>query len=72
MRNISAGGVEISDPQPCPELGSRIEVSIVSADTRLGPLRAEVVRETDAGIALRFLGIDAETRCLVLRELTRF
>lgn len=72
VRNISAGGVEISDPQPRLEVGARVRVGIVSADARLGPLQAEVVRDTEAGIALRFLDIDAATRSQILRELTRF
>jgi hypothetical protein len=71
VRNISAGGVEISDPQPRLEVGARVKIGIVSADVRLGPLQAEVVRDTEAGIALRFLDMDAATRSQILRELTR-
>jgi hypothetical protein len=53
------------------EVGARVKIGIVSADVRLGPLQAEVVRDTEAGIALRFLDMDAATRSQILRELTR-
>lgn len=71
VRNISAGGVEISDPQPKIQVGTKVKVGIVSPGIRLGPLQAEVVRETHVGIALRFLGIDPATRSEILTELGR-
>ena len=71
MRNISAGGVEIADPQPQLGVGSRIKVGIVSTDVKLGPLWAQVVRETEGGIALRFLDVDASVRKLILKEIAR-
>ena len=71
VRNISAGGVEIADPQPQLGVGSKIKVGIVSTDVKLGPLWAQVVRETDGGIALRFLDVDASVRRLILKEIAR-
>ena len=71
VRNISAGGVEISDPQPKLQVGTKVKVGIVSPGIRLGPLQAEVVRETHVGIALQFLGIDPTTRSEILTELRR-
>ena len=71
VRNISAGGVEIEDPQPHLCVGAKIKVGIVSPDVKLGPLWAQVVRETECGIALRFLDIDAAVRRQILREIAR-
>ncbi len=71
VRNISAGGVEISDPQPKLQVGTKVKVGIVSPGIRLGPLQAEVVRETHVGIALQFLGIDPAMRSEILTELRR-
>ncbi len=71
VRNISAGGVEIADPQPHLCVGSKIKVGIVSPDVKLGPLWAQVVRETECGIALRFLDVDAAVRREILRGIAR-
>ncbi len=71
VRNISAGGVEIADPQPHLCVGAKIKVGIVSSDVKLGPLWAQVVRETESGIALRFLDVDAAIRREILREIER-
>ena len=71
VRNISAGGVEIMDPQPNLCVGSKIKVGIVSSDVKLGPFWAQVVRETECGIALRFLDVDTAVRREILKEIAR-
>lgn len=71
VRNLSAGGVEVYRPEPRPAVGTRAHVVLVGDDVRLGPLSAEVVRDTSYGVAMKFLGIDPELRLEILAAMQR-
>ena len=66
VRNLSAGGVEIRNPEPAPKVGTEARIMLHSGDVHLGPLRGEVVRETQSGVAFRFLRVDEATRAQIL------
>jgi hypothetical protein len=71
VRNLSAGGVEIRNPQPLPDVGTQASIHLIAADVTLGPLAGEVVRETAGGIAFRFLDVNAELRSEIISAIQR-
>lgn len=71
VRNLSAGGVEISNPVPRPAVGDKARLALISGDLRLDKLEGEVVRETATGVALRFTNVDAAKRREILQALQR-
>jgi len=71
VRNLSAGGVEVYRPEPRPKVGTRAHVVLQGDDVELGPLEAEVVRDTSYGVAFRFLDIDSDQRLEILAAMQR-
>ena len=71
VRNLSAGGVEISDPQPKLPVGADAEIHLIGGGLRVGPVRGEVVRETATGIAFRFTNVDSDLRRDLVTALQR-
>ncbi len=55
--NFSAGGVEIANPRPTLEIGSRLRVLLVIDDVRLEAVPVEVVRLSPNGVGLRYVDL---------------
>ncbi len=53
--NFSAGGVEIANPRPPLETGSRLRVLLIIDDVRLEAVPVEVVRMSPSGVGLRYV-----------------
>ena len=53
--NFSLGGVEIANPRPTLEIGSRLRVLLVIDDVRLEAVPVEVVRLSPNGVGLRYV-----------------
>lgn len=71
VRNLSAGGVEVSGAKALPGVGERVELKLFAPGIELGPLAAETVRRTTHGVAFRFLHRDANARQRVVEALAR-
>jgi len=71
VRNLSAGGVELSAPKAEPGVGERVELKLFGQGVELGPLEAETVRLTAGGVAFRFLHADPGARRRVVEAIAR-
>jgi hypothetical protein len=71
VRNLSAGGIEIHTATLNPPVGERVELKLFAGEVELGPLRAEVVRRTQHGVAFKFLHADPAARRRVLDAIAR-
>lgn len=71
VRNLSAGGIEVSGASRLPGVGERVELKLFARGVELGPLAAETVRRTDQGVAFRFLHPDPGARRRVVEAIAR-
>lgn len=71
VRNLSAGGVEIRDPEPLLAVGSQARIDLIADGASLRGLEGEVVRHSDYGLAFRFTNVDPERRTEILLALQR-
>ncbi len=55
LRNLSAGGVAISDPQPTLKVGTRMHVSLFINQLHFEAVAVEVVQVSEGGLGLRFV-----------------
>jgi hypothetical protein len=69
VRNVSAGGVEVFGHRRSTPPGTRAQIVLLADGIHLGPLRAELVRHTNHGVAFRFLDVDAPLRKRILSAL---
>jgi len=54
LRNLSAGGVEISNPQPPLSVGTRLHVALFINQLHFDSVAVEVVRVEEGSLGLRF------------------
>jgi hypothetical protein len=71
VRNLSAGGIEVSGTARVPGVGERVEIKLFAHGIELGPLAAETVRRTDHGVAFKFLHPDPGARRRVVEAIAR-
>jgi hypothetical protein len=55
LRNLSAGGVEISNPQPPLSEGTRLHVALFINQLHFESVAVEVVRVSEGSLGLRFV-----------------
>jgi hypothetical protein len=55
LRNLSAGGVEISNPQPPLKVGTRLHVALFINQLSFDSVAVEVVRVSEESLGLRFV-----------------
>ena len=66
VRNISLGGAMIAGPLPADAEGSELRVRFAFfADSVPIEVRALIVRETEHGFAVRFVGLNGRVRALL-------
>ena len=62
LLNISAAGVQISDPEPPLRVGSHLSATLLIGDVRLESIPVEVVRGSESRLGLRFESVSDEIR----------
>ena len=62
LRNLSIGGVGISDLEPPLRIGTKLHVALVIGDRRLEGVAVEVVQTSGREVGLRFRKLNQEFR----------